>query len=223
MLKNNYKREYLIVDNAYDYINNKIIQGEIELGEKILIKNLSEDLNVSLTPIREAIRKLESQGLIELLPRKGFIVKKYNMKQIDEIYAVRQILEITAIRLACNKIKKKDLDKTKKINKKIYKTILNGKKDILTIKKLNEDFHLTLYKISNNELLCEIIQNLWDRTAGLFIQLFKNPFQGKTTFQEHNEILMALEAKNTDKVVDLMKNHLQVNKESLFTFLNKLA
>ena len=110
------KNHNSIVEITCKYIRSKIANGEIRLNEKVSMRKIAEDLEISRTPIREAIRKLESEGLIELLPRRGFIVKKYNPKQVEEIYVARQILEVSAVRLACDRIKKKDLERLKKIN-----------------------------------------------------------------------------------------------------------
>ena len=215
------KNHNSIVEITCKYIRSKIANGEIRLNEKVSMRKIAEDLEISRTPIREAIRKLESEGLIELLPRRGFIVKKYNPKQVEEIYVARQILEVSAVRLACDRIKKKDLERLKKINDNLSKVLIEGKKDILKIKKLNEDFHFTLYKNSGNDVICEIIQNLWNRISGLFIQLFKNPKQGKTTFQEHNEIIQALENQDVNKSTEMIDNHLSANKKQLMSFIKQ--
>src|SRR5680860_329621 len=80
-----------MVDVVYEIIKKDIVYGKIEYGSTLSTRRISEELNVSRTPVREAIRKLESEGLIELLSRRGFIVKKYSAEQIEKIYAVRQI------------------------------------------------------------------------------------------------------------------------------------
>jgi len=208
-----------IVKMAIDFIRTNIVEDRIKPNEKISMRQISSDLNISTTPIREAVRKLESEGLIILIPRIGFKVKQYNREKIEEIYTVRKILELYAIKLACKKITKKEIIKIKNINNKLSEILSEDKKNILEVKKLNEAFHFTIYQASKNHTICEIIQNLWYRISGLFFQIFANPEQGKTTFKEHQDIIQALEEKNIEKAVQLLDKHLNLNKEILLSYI----
>lgn len=210
-----------IMDIAYEYIRSNIINGNIKSNEKVSMREIAKELNISRTPIREAIRKLESEGLIELLPRRGFIIKKYCSKKVEEIYEARQILEIYAVKLACKNIKEKDINKLKKTNYNLAVLFEEKENNIIKIKKLNEDFHFMIYKATGNETICELIHNLWGRISGLYIQMFKNPAQGKTTFQEHADIIRALEKRDIDKAVLMLGKHLKVNKKELMLYVSQ--
>lgn len=210
-----------IMDIAYEYIRSNIVNGNIKSNEKVSMREIAKELNISRTPIREAIRKLESEGLIELLPRRGFIIKKYCSKKVEEIYEARQILEIYAVKLACKNIKEKDINKLKKTNYNLAVLFEEKENNIIKIKKLNEDFHFMIYKASGNETICELIHNLWGRISGLYIQMFKNPVQGKTTFQEHDDIIRALEKRDIDKAVLMLGKHLKINKKELMLYVSQ--
>jgi len=210
-----------IVDIACEYIRSNIANGNIKSNEKVSMREIAKELNISRTPIREAIRKLESEGLIELLPRRGFIIKKYCSKKIEEIYEARRVLEIYAVKLACKNITGKDINKLKKSNYNLTVALKEERNNTMKIKKLNEDFHFTIYKASGNETICEMIQNLWEKISGLFIQIFRNPAQGKTTSQEHDDIIKALGKKDIDKAVLMLEKHLKVNKEVLMSYLGQ--
>jgi DNA-binding GntR family transcriptional regulator len=207
-----------IVDIVTDFIRSNIIEGKFDLNEKISTREIAGELKISRTPIREAIRKLESEGLVELLPRKGFILKRYDIKKIEEIYEVRKILELHATELACKNISHKEINGIKETNEKLTYTFREKRKDILELARLNKRYHFLIYQASRNEIICEMIENLWYRTSGLFIQMFTNPDQGKTTPQEHNNIIEALERRDTKKVVKLLDEHLKVNKEVLLKY-----
>ena len=210
-----------IVDIAIEHIRSNIINGTIRVNEKVSMREIAKELNISRTPIREAIRKLESEGLIELLPRRGFIIKKYSSKKIEEIYEVRRVLETYAIRLACKNIGEKDIEKLKKLNHDLTLTFKEKRQNLMKLKKINEEFHFAIFKASHNETVCEIIQNLWERISGLFIHIFKNPIQGKTTFQEHENIIRALEKKDINKAIFMLEKHLKINKEILMSYLSQ--
>ena len=205
-----------IVDIVTDIIRKKIVNGEIKHNLKLSTRQLSEELEVSRTPVREAIRRLESEGLIELLPRRGFILKEYSIDEIEEIYEVRRILEIKAISLACKNIKKKELDKIEKLVQELNKELQNGKLDILNIQELNKQVHFTIYEASHNETLCQFIRNLWHRVSGLLITIFSTPHRREEIPLEHQAILDALRERNERDCVKALEKHMEVTEEILF-------
>ena len=205
-----------IVDLVADIIRRRIINGEMGNNLKLSTRQLSEELGVSRTPVREAIRRLESEGLIELLPRRGFTVKEYSIDEIDEIYEVRRILEIKAISLACKNIKKKELNKIEKLAQELNKELQSKKSDILTIQELNKKLHFAIYEISNNETLCQIIKNLWHRVSGLLITIFSTPHRREEIPHEHKAIIKALKERNEKDCIRALKKHMEITEEILF-------
>jgi len=208
-----------IVDNVTEFIRNSIMEGKLSSDKRVSMRKIAKELDISRTPIREAIRRLETEGLIKLLPRKGFIVRTYKIKEIEEIYEVREILEIKMIRAACEYVDNKMLKKMKKINEKLSKLFKEGKKDVLKIKKFNEDFHFLIYECSGNEIICGIVQNLWYKISDLFIQLFSTQEQGINTYKEHEEIIDALEKKDKMKAEKCLRKHLRLNENVLLKYL----
>jgi len=207
-----------MVSMVTEIIRDRIIEGKISFNEKVSMRKIAEELDISRTPIREAIRKLETEGLLELLPRRGFIVKTYKTKEIKEIYEVREMLEIKIIKSACECVDNKMIKKLKMINRRLSKLFEKEKKDVLKIKKLNEDFHFLIYKASGNEIICEIVKNLWYKISGLFIQLFTTKEQGMNTYREHEEIIDALEKKDKKKAEKCLKKHLELNEDILLRY-----
>lgn len=207
-----------MVDMVTEIIRDSIIEGKISFNEKVSMRKIAEEMSISRTPIREAIRKLETEGLLELLPRRGFVVKTYKANEIKEIYEIREILEIKIIKTACEYADNKMIKKLKMINKRLSKLFEKEKKDVLKIKKLNEDFHFLIYKASGNEITCEIVKNLWYKISGLFIQLFTAKKQGVNTYKEHEEIIDALEKKDKKKAEKHLKKHLELNEDILLRY-----
>lgn len=207
-----------MVDIVADIIRKKITNGEIKHNSKLSTRQLSEELGISRTPAREAIRRLESEGLIELLPRKGFIVKEYTIDKIKEIYEVRKFLEIKAINLACKNITNREIVKSEEIIQKLNRVIQNKKKNILRIKELNDEFHFTIYQASRNETLCQIIRNLWFRISGLLITVLSMRNRGEETLQEHEIIVRALKGGNQEVCEAALKRHMEAAERRLFEY-----
>ncbi|PKP61531.1 hypothetical protein CVT91_02920 [Candidatus Atribacteria bacterium HGW-Atribacteria-1] len=210
-----------IVDLVADIIRRKIVNGEIKHNLRLSTRQLSEELGISRTPVREAIRRLESEGLIELLPRKGFVVKEYSIDKIKEIYEVRRILEIKAIVLACNNIEKKELNNIEKIAQKLNTELQNEKSDILAIQELNQQLHFAIYLASHNETLCQIIKNLWHRVSGLLITIFSTPHRREEIPLEHEAIIKALIARDEYSCINALEKHMEVTKEILYEYSKK--
>lgn len=214
------KLQKSMVDIVADIIRKKIINGEIKHNFKLSTRQLSEELRISRTPVREAIRRLESEGLIELLPRKGFMVKEYTIDEIKEIYEVRRVLEIKAINLACKNITNGEIVKIEEIIQKLKRMIQNEKENILCIKELNDEFHFAVYQASRNKILCQIIRNLWLRISGLLIMTFSIHYRGEETLQEHEIIVRALKGRNQEVCEVVLKRHMKSAERRLFECLN---
>ena len=207
-----------IVDIVTDIIRKRIINGEIKHNLKLSTGQLSKELEVSRTPVREAIRRLESEGLIELLPRKGFIVKEYSIDEIKEIYDVRRVLEIKAISLACENITKKELDNIEVLSQRLNRALQDKKSDIFDIELLNKKLHFEIYQASRNETLCQIIRNLWHRISGLLITIFYTLHRREEIPQEHEVIIRALRRKDKNECERTLLKHMEVTEEILFEY-----
>lgn len=216
------KLQKSIVDIVADIIRKRIINGGIKHNLKLSTRQLSEELDISRTPVREAVRRLESEGLIELLPRKGFIVKEYSSDKIKEIYEVRKILEIKAISLACKNITKKELDNIEAFAQRLNEGLQDKKIDILDIEQLNKKFHFAIYQASYNETLNQIIMNLWFRISGLLITIFSTPHRREEIPEEHEVIIRALRRRDEDLCKRALRKHIEVTEEILFAHARRI-
>jgi len=206
-------------------IREAIVSGEFAPGSMISLRDLSKKWKISRTPLREAARKIEAEGLIISIPRKGFMVKMFNIESVKEVYVVRESLEVLAAKLACRNISSKDIEKLKKIHNEIkdlyndYK--VKGNPDMKKLQKLNRLFHFNIYKASKNDYLVNLISNLWDRIFIMIYLIISSPNRLENTIKEHEEILKNLENKDELGIEKALKAHLQISKDILFQMLIK--
>jgi len=207
-----------IVNIIAEKIKKEIVYGKIKHGSKLSTRKISEELNVSRTPVREAIRRLESEGLIELLPRRGFVVKEYSLDEIKEIYQVRKILESEAIRCACENISIKELKIIEDISRKLNQELKNQPSEIFKIQEINKKFHFSIYSICGNKTLCNIIENLWYKSFGLLITIFSAPHRRNEIPIEHQAIIDALKTRKPEEAVKALQEHIKETETILISY-----
>jgi len=159
MPKNNKK------DKAYQVIKRAIISGDLISGEIYNLNDLSEMINVSNTPTREALLLLEFDGLITPMPRTGYLVTPITIRDVFEIFHLRSILEVEAIRLATDHITEEDIKFLEKNNQIESQLVNNSKKNdqnekYLDAYELNTEFHLRIANASGNFRLAKLIEKL---------------------------------------------------------------
>ena len=210
-----------MVDIIAEKIKKEIVYGKIERGSRLSTRKISEELNVSRTPVREAIRRLETEGLIELLPRRGFAVKDYSLDEIREIYNVRKILESEAIRCACENINIEELRNIENISKELNLELKKQPSDIFIIQNINKIFHFSIYCICRNKCLCNIIENLWYKSFGLLITIFSAPHRREEIPIEHQAIIDALKTGKPEKAVQALRKHMKETEGILISYSKK--
>ncbi len=145
-------------DHVYDYISKKINDGTLKPKERICENKICEDLEISRTPVREALMQLASEGYLEKSPRKGFIVKELNLERVQRLYAIIGCLEGLAASLAVDKMTGKDMKTMESILDKIDKAIID--KDYGEYYKLQTEFHSVFIDAADNEELSFLLTAL---------------------------------------------------------------
>ncbi|MFH0800288.1 MAG: GntR family transcriptional regulator, partial [Pseudomonadota bacterium] len=145
---------------VYKKLRQDIIKGKLKPGQKIVMADLAKAFGLSETPVREAIRRLESDGHVHFTPHMGAIVAKIDEGELVEIYLIRIALEALATRLASPHITDKDIDFLNKKNHEMEIAIQQGKYENLG--SLNKNFHLRIYKAAPFPRLYKMICDLWD-------------------------------------------------------------
>ena len=167
---------------------------------------LAETLGVSRTPIREAIRKLELEGLVVMIPRKGAAVANITEKDTKDVLEVRRTLEMFAVEVACQRITKEQLVQLKEAAKAFEAA--KGSMDVIRIAETDMNFHEIIYEATQNERLVQMLNNLRENMYRYRIEYLKDANYYDSLVREHEEILDAIETGDKEKARDCMRRHI---------------
>ena len=181
--------EYLpLRDVVFNTLRQAILRGELKPGERLMEIQLANKLGVSRTPIREAIRKLELEGLVLMIPRKGAEVADITEKSLRDVLEVRKALEELAVQLACEKITQEELEELEKAGEN-FKKVLNRSKDITEVAEADVRFHDVIYMATDNQKLIHLLNKLREQMYRYRVEYLKNPDVHEQLTQEHEEIV----------------------------------
>ena len=183
--------EYLpLRDVVFNTLRQGILKGELEPGERLMEVQLANRLGVSRTPIREAIRKLELEGLVVMIPRKGAEVAKISEKNLQDVLELRCALEELAIELACERISEDMLKELDRMFIEFQNGIRNV--DLTVIAELDEKFHDVIYEATQNQKLIQMINNLREQMYRYRLEYIKDANKREAIVEDHRLILEAL-------------------------------
>ena len=194
-------------DIVYHYIKKRVLSTEWEQGKSININELKEALGVSAIPVREALKMLQSEGLVEIVPHNGARVITLDDQKVLETMVIRAVLEGYAARTAVHNMDCSKLEVLKNMIKDMERHAANG--DVEEFGDSNKEFHRYLYKQCEYDLLYKMIFDIWD--GGSWAKLIFTYNKGKMvqSINEHKEIVKAIEEKDEDKVEQLVRLHKQ--------------
>lgn len=201
-----------IRDIVYDKLRKAILEGRMKTGERIVEKEYADKLNISRTPVREALRKLEIEGLVQYIPRKGVVVKGLCLKDIIEIYEIRKTLECLAVRNVIINITKEEIDKLKDIVKKMDEAEEAG--DIESLYQISSNFHTALLNASSMTRLRDMINMLQDYSTYFTRTNIANDSRRSAAINEHRKILSAIIEKDTDKAEKTVAKHIENSRKA---------
>jgi len=176
---------------AYEALHRDIIGGRLKPGQKINMSEIAKGLGLSESPIREAMRRLESDGFVKFTPHVGAVVSKMDIHEFVETYLIRIELEPLAVRLAVPHITEKDIHSLLKKNQEMESAIKS--KNPEKVGSLNKDFHLKIYSAAPYPYLFKLISDLWEkveRTQSVFAYV---PERGVESVKEHSKIINAIQ------------------------------
>ncbi|MCR4436497.1 MAG: GntR family transcriptional regulator [Clostridiales bacterium] len=203
----------------FNTLRDAIIVGELKPGERLMEVKLAEKMGVSRTPVREAIRKLELEGLVDILPRKGAHVADLSIKDIVDVLEIRASLDSLATSLAAEKITDEELKELKHINAQfagfVEKDNLQGsiKKDV--------EFHDIIYRASRNEKLLQIISNLREQVHRFRVIYLKDFGNNRELIKEHEEIYESLLNKDPQKALQTAHTHIKNQEKAIIKSIKK--
>ena len=194
-------------------LRNAIKNGKLKPGERLMEVQLAEELGISRTPVREAIRKLEQEGYVIMLPRRGTYVSSVSVHDVQEIFEIRTALEKLSTGLAARRIENDELEQLQKLLTKIEGYI--EKRDIDNIVKTDIEFHDLLYHVSRNERLSGIISNLKEQLARFRTLSMSYPGRLEETLEEHREMVEAIASGDVEAAREAAERHMVRAEETL--------
>ena len=198
--------EYLPLRDVVFYtLRQAILKGELEPGERLMEMQLAEQLGVSRTPIREAIRKLELEGLVLMIPRRGAIVAKITEKDLRDVLEVRSSLERLSTELACERMKEDTIVELRKAQE-AFKEALDGD-DITLQAQRDVEFHDVIYKATGNLRLIQMLNNLREQMYRYRLEYLKYDLAHLTLIEEHEAIIEALSKRDKDTATNIIVRH----------------
>ena len=198
---------------VFEVLREAIISGQLAPGERLMEIQLAEELGVSRTPVREAIRKLELEELVLMVPRKGAYVASLSMKDVVEVFEIRGALEGLAAALAAERITEEELERLQRQLVKSAEMI--GNADLQGMVEADTGFHQILYQASRNERLAQIINNLREQIQRFRQTSLSYPGRMKIALEEHREIVDAVSARDPEMARKLAQDHIENAENSM--------
>ena len=200
--------EYLpLRDVVFNTLRRAIITGEFAPGERLMEISLANRLGVSRTPVREAIRKLELEGLVIMIPRKGAQVAKITEKSLRDVIEIRCVLEEFAASLACERITSERKQQLKEAHENFVKAVQDG--DVLDIVEKDERFHDAIFHATCNDRLITIINNLREQFYRYRMEYVRDIDQHTVLVNEHEKLLHAIYNQDSETARQIMRTHLE--------------
>lgn len=199
--------EYLpLRDVVFQNLRRAILKGELEPGERLMEIHLAKRLGVSRTPIREAIRKLELEGLVVMIPRRGAVVASITEKDMRDVLEVRRTLEMMAVEVACDRISSSELERLKEAAGEFEKSRDSG--DIVQVAQADMAFHEIIYSATGNLRLVNILSNLREQMYRYRMEYLKDTSGYDRLHAEHVRIYQGICEKNKEMAREAIREHI---------------
>ncbi len=198
-------------DVVFNTLRKAILTGELKPGERLMEIHLANKLGVSRTPIREAIRKLELEGLVTMIPRRGAEVAQITEKSLKDVLEVRRALDALCAELACTRITDAEMDHLKEACAEFEKA--TQQKDVAVIAKADVALHDIIVAATGNQRLVQLVNNLAEQMYRYRFEYIKDKSQHEKLIEEHRIIYESILNKNCEAAARAAKLHID-NQES---------
>lgn len=205
------------MQRIYEKIRLAILTGEIPAGERLVELDLAAKMNSSRTPVREALQKIASEGLIYAIPRVGYIVGEMSESDLQDIFEARLAVEQGAAKLALERITPEELGELEMSVKNSQESVKRGVKDQMI--SFDTEFHEILCRASRNKRLIQFGQMLRDHLLKYRMIGLRIPEMAKGAVEEHIQIFKALQSKHPGELECSISEHLERSKQNCLTFL----
>jgi DNA-binding GntR family transcriptional regulator len=204
---------------VFEHLREAIIKGKLRPGERLMEMQLADEMGVSRTPVREAIRKLELEGLVIMIPRRGAYVADLSIKDVAETFEIRSALEALAASLAAERITPEEAEEMERILVRIGAAIEED--DMQQLVALDEEYHNLLYKASRNDRLMQILNNLREQIQRFRVTTLAVPGRVRGALQEHRNIAEAISERNAELAHQLALEHIENAENALMDWMRR--
>lgn len=195
-------------DVVFENLRTAILEGNLKAGQRLMEVQLADQLGVSRTPIREAIRKLELEGLVVMLPRKGAYVANMSFKDLIDVLEIRSSLEGLAASLAAERRRDEDIAELERVAKEFETCVRET--DVDGVLKKDVEFHEKIFLMANNKKLYQLITSLWEQVHRFRVTYVSNYEASLSLVEEHNRILEAIKAGDCELAKKYATEHIEL-------------
>ena len=211
--------EYLpLRDVVFNTLRQAILTGELKPGERLMEIHLADRLGVSRTPIREAIRKLELEGLVVMIPRKGAQVARITEKNLKDVLEVRRALDMLAVRLACSRMDDEDKKQLREACDEFARVVKNNNTKDIT--EADVRFHDIINKATGNDRLIQLVNNLAEQMYRYRLEYIKDAAYHNRLVAEHEEIYSAIMDGDEERAAKAVVLHIDNQEATIIKHLN---
>ena len=200
-------------DLVFNTLRQAILTGELKPGERLMEIHLADKLGVSRTPIREAIRKLELEGLVTMIPRRGAEVAQITEKSMNDVLEVRRTLDALCAELACDRITEEDLAALKQACD-YFESCVAGK-DAKKIAQADVALHDIILQATGNQRLVQMVNNLAEQMYRYRFEYIKDSSQHERLVEEHRIIYQSILNKDRETAAEAAKTHIDNQKKTI--------
>ncbi|MCH5341284.1 MAG: GntR family transcriptional regulator [Acetatifactor sp.] len=200
-------------DVVFNTLRQAILVGELKPGERLMEIHLADRLGVSRTPIREAIHKLEREGLVTIIPRRGAEVSQITEKSMNDVLEVRRALDALCVELACDRITEEGLKNLKTACDNFEQCVRTG--DSKKIAQADVALHDIIVQATGNQRLIQLINNLSEQMYRYRFEYIKDSSQHKTLVEEHRIIYQSIVQKDKKTAADAARTHIDNQEKAI--------
>lgn len=221
MINNNEINEFMpLREVVFLTLRKAILRGELHPGERLMEISLANKLGVSRTPIREAIRMLENEGLVVMKPRRGAQVAKITVQELNDVLEVRKSLEILAILKACERMTEKDIAEMREAEKNFEKLVEDKNSDLTALAEADVKFHDKIYQGTKNIRLIQILANLREQMYRFRIEYLKDESMRSSLVGEHMNMIDAICNRDSERAVRYIIEHIDNQQKAINASIN---
>ena len=204
-------------DEAYQRIKNMMYNNELAPGQKLIYQDLAKKLNISITPVIQALNRLVYTNLVKYQPNKGYFVGEINKTEAKDLYQAREALETYLVSSVIQKIDSKKLNNIRKL----YSIYNNNTEDHRLLILKDAQFHLKIAEFADNSVIFRLLNGIFEEICLKYRPEYLGDQRIKEAAQEHRRILNALEKRDAEELIAMIKRHIRKGMEHVILSLRK--